>query len=479
MCVRRVRRAVLYELPDPGACRAGDLPNRATPPMPDHLLIDRQTLSDLEIFATASGAPGLFDRLDRTRTRGGREALRRRFLRPWADPDGIRAVQASLRFVLEHPGAFTGLPDDNVLGPLLRHVDSRYTTLASLRGPRAWLEVAWIRLRYGDMYREVMAGVRSATTMLQALAAFGATIRDMAPPGELGDLARELDDILRDNDVARLLTRRTRTASGGGALRLDAWIRDRCRGRIRRAVAVLHEIDALRSMAEACAEEGLCFGEIGADGTIQAEGLRHPFLAEPVVNDLAVGGDCSVVFLTGPNMAGKTTYLKAAGTAVYLAHLGMGVPAERFRFTPMACLVSGLTTADSLTEGVSYFLAEARRVKQVARLLAEGVRAFVLFDEMFKGTNVKDALDACLRVIPGFARADGSVFLVSSHLVELAQELAGAPRITLRYFDARLRDGVPHFDYALKEGASAQRLGLTVLEGEGVFELLERIPARA
>jgi DNA mismatch repair protein MutS len=447
--------------------------------MPDHLLMDRQTFSDLEIFATESGAPGLFDRLDRTRTLGGRESLRRRFLRPWSDPDGIRAVQASLRFVLEHPGAFTGLPDDNLLGPLLRYLDSRYTTLASHRGPRAWLEVAWIRLRYGDMYREVVAGVRLTTTTLEALAAFASAIRALDPPGELGDRARELDDILRDNDVARLLARGTRTASGGAALRLDAWIRDRCRGQIRGAVVVLNGVDALRSMAEACAEEELCFAEIGADGTIQAEGLRHPFLAEPVVNDLAVGGDCSVVFLTGPNMAGKTTYLRACGIAVYLAHLGMGVPAERFRFTPVACLFSGLTTADSLTEGVSYFLAEARRVKEVARLLTEGVRAFALFDEMFKGTNVKDALDACLRVIPVFARADGSVFLVSSHLVELAQELAGEPRITLRYFDARLRAGVPHFDYALKEGASAQRLGLTVLEGEGVFDLLDRIPARA
>lgn len=452
--------------------------------MPDHLLVDRQTLTDLEVFATESGAPGLFDRLDHTRTRGGREALRHRFLRPFADPDRILAVQRSLRFVLDHQGLFAGLPDDGALGPLLRYLDSRYTTLASPRGPRASLEVAWIRLRYPDLCREAAAGVRTTTTVLQALAAFASAMAKLDLPGErevgeVGDLVRDLAGILAQDDVVYLLRQAGRRASAGRVLRLDRWIRDRCRERIRRAVAVLHELDALRSMAQACVERELMLPDMGTDGVILAEGLRHPFLAEPVTNDLRVGGDCGVVFLTGPNMAGKTTYLKAVGTAVYLSHLGMGVPADRFRFTPVACLFSGLTNADNLTEGVSYFLAEARRVKEVAALLTQGVRAFVLFDELFKGTNVKDAFDACRRVIPGFARADGSVFLVSSHLVELVEALEGEPRIAFRYFDARLHDGVPRFDYALKDGASAQRLGLTVLEREGVFDLLDRIPARA
>jgi DNA mismatch repair ATPase MutS len=178
-------------------------------------------------------------------------------------------------------------------------------------------------------------------------------------------------------------------------------------------------------------------------------------------------------------MAGKTTYLKACGTAIYLAHLGMGVPARRLRFSPCDSLFSAITLADNVREGVSFFRAEALRVRRVAQALADGRRVFALLDEPFKGTNVKDAVDASHVVFERFAEAEDSVFLVSSHLTEVGEALEPLPTVACARFEADEAHGPLRYDFVLRPGISTQRLGVRVLRDEGVFELLDRIRARA
>jgi DNA mismatch repair ATPase MutS len=107
-------------------------------------------------------------------------------------------------------------------------------------------------------------------------------------------------------------------------------------------------------------------------------------------------------------------------------------------------------------------------------VLASGARAFVIFDEVFKGTNVKDAFDACGTVVKGFARFPSSVFIVASHLVELVAPLTAVAVIRFAHFEAAIVDGEPRYDYRLRAGHSAQRLGMTLLEREGVTALLNR-----
>jgi DNA mismatch repair ATPase MutS len=98
----------------------------------------------------------------------------------------------------------------------------------------------------------------------------------------------------------------------------------------------------------------------------------------------------------------------------------------------------------------------------------------VIFDEVFKGTNVKDAFDACGAVVTGFARFRSSVFIVASHLVELVAPLTDVAGIAFAHFEAAIVDGEPRYDYRLRDGHSAQRLGMTLLEREGVTALLNR-----
>jgi len=96
----------------------------------------------------------------------------------------------------------------------------------------------------------------------------------------------------------------------------------------------------------------------------------------------------------------------------------------------------------------------------------------VVFDEVFRGTNVKDALDASLLVIQGFARRTGCLSLFSSHIVELANPLASEPGVTFSCFEGGMEEGRAVYDFRLKEGTSGQRFGLRLLEQEGIPDIL-------
>lgn len=241
-----------------------------------------------------------------------------------------------------------------------------------------------------------------------------------------------------------------------------------------RLLQLIYEVDALVSMADVTSKYGYVMPSIEEGPLrVQAEGLVHPFVENAVANPVNLDQDHRVLFLTGPNMAGKTTYLRAFATAFYLAHLGMGVPARSFHFVPAQRLFSSISLNDNLRDGVSYFRAEALRVKAIATAIAEGYRVVALMDEPFKGTNVKDAVDASLAILQRFAVKKDCLFMFSSHLIELSEQLNNTGQIDCCYFEAEEGEKRLRFDYTLRRGVSSQRLGMRVLREEGVFSLLD------
>ncbi len=458
--------------------RVRDVPRAALvreEPPTDGLVVDEQTFRDLEVFEAQGGAASLFDLLNRTRTSGGADALKARFRRPLARADRIRAVQESLRHILEHRSGFDLMPDQGMIAGLEHYLHSNLVLVTRTRGLDFLVE-AWLVKLDRKTFRQTVSGVLRTAAAVRALARFAALPALDGAPGELGAFIRELRELLARPTLVRLATARVDERSWRAVLLLDRELRHEERPAIERLMKLVFEIDALLSMATIMAERDFVLPELG-DGPTEAvgDGIYHPFLATPVPNPLQVEQPRRLLFLTGPNMAGKTTYLKACGTAVYLAHLGMGVPASSFRFSPCDCLFSAITLVDNVREGVSFFRAEALRVKRIAEALAEKRRVFAMLDEPFKGTNVKDALDASRVVFSHLARAEDSLFLVSSHLIEVGEALSSLGSVDCRRFEAREEGGRLGFDYVLRPGISSQRLGVRVLQEEGVFELLERI----
>jgi DNA mismatch repair ATPase MutS len=235
----------------------------------------------------------------------------------------------------------------------------------------------------------------------------------------------------------------------------------------------VYQVDALVANADAGAALGLVIPEVSeGSAALEADGLVNLFLTDPVPAAVRLDRDHHMLFLTGPNMAGKTTFLRSLGVALYLAHLGMGVPATRFRFTPCQSLLTSLDMSDDIHGGVSFFRAEAIRMKAIADAVNAGRRVVALVDEPFKGTNVKDAMDASWLVLESFAHAPDCLFAVSSHLIELGDALLATDCVLCRRFEAVETDQGLSFDFTLRDGVSSQRLGMRVLEQEGLVAQL-------
>ncbi len=439
------------------------------------MITDEQTARDLELFTAQHGGPSVFDILDLTSTGLGSRALRARLDRPISDPNRIEEIHEGVRFLRALGASFRA--EARVVEAVDRYVRSSYR-VARFRNPVARrLEALWVTMRYRSFLTFARAGTEATEGLLAWLAPLVLRLGEAPPPPVIAEIQEPLAALLDRVGASQRTGRRSRFR----LVERDRWLRGKNRAALLEILDLVGELDAWFAMARAVDSLGLTLPEVVRSPTFElaAEGVHHLFLDAAVPNPASVAGGQTVVFLTGPNMAGKTTYLKAVGIAMHLAHCGMGVPAASMRFTPVDALITSLRPEDNLREGLSFFLAEVRRVRRVAACVASGRRAFAVFDEIFRGTNVKDALEASRRVILGLARTRSSGFLISSHLLELADELEGHPSVRFAYFDGHIEGGVAAYSFRLREGVCRKRFGLQLLEQEQVPALLDSIPFEA
>lgn len=441
---------------------------------PDEMVMDPHTYRDLEIFECAT-AQSLFDLCNSTRTLGGAKALTARMKKPWNRVDKIRAVQESLAFIRATRSAFDHFPS-----ALVAHESEEYMTgglpLATSE-KRIEFFVEALSIRFGDFryYAKIVRGVQLTSKLVRALRMVvrAPGFDPTAGRGDVAPLLSELAALVKRPGLRIVPDTEDWNIGSARVLQIDRVFRLKERAAVERMLELTYQIDALVAMSDAIVQHGWVIPEVVEGPTrIEGVGVFHPFVEDPVPNDAHIGDARHVLFLTGPNMAGKTTYLRSCGIALYLAHLGMGVPARSFRFAPCERLFSSITVTDDVRTGVSYFRAEALRVKAIAQAVTDGLRVVALMDEPFKGTNVKDAVDASRAVLRGLIARPGNLFMVSSHLIELGDEMLANGHVDCRRFEADEHAGHLHFDYVLRPGVSSQRLGMRVLLEEGIFTLL-------
>ena len=138
-----------------------------------------------------------------------------------------------------------------------------------------------------------------------------------------------------------------------------------------------------------------------------------------------------------------------------------------------------MSVRDALASGESLFLAEVRRVGQLATSLVQGRYTFALVDEAFRGTNVADASDATHALVDALRQCATGLVVLTTHLTEVATTVQGAPGVALACFDAQQRGTEWRFSFQLREGISKQRLGMMLLAREGVTADFAEIIARA
>ena len=172
-------------------------------------------------------------------------------------------------------------------------------------------------------------------------------------------------------------------------------------------------------------------------------------------------------------MAGKSTLMKSFGIAVYMAHMGFPVSAKRMLFQVQQGMYTSINVSDNLSMGYSHFYAEVLRVKKVAIEVSRNKRLVVIFDELFKGTNVKDAYDATLLVADALAERQNCSLLISTHIIEVAEELKKKrDNINYEYLPTVMKGSVPTYTYKLEPGVTRDKHGMIILQNERVIETI-------
>lgn len=173
-------------------------------------------------------------------------------------------------------------------------------------------------------------------------------------------------------------------------------------------------------------------------------------------------------------MAGKSTLMKSFSIAIYLAHMGFPVAANGMEFSVQDGLYTSINVSDNINMGYSHYYAEVLRVKQVAEEVAKGKNLVVVFDELFKGTNVKDAYDATVSVTEAFSVNRNCTFIISTHIIEAGHALR--ERLDNLYFvfvPTLMKGNVPTYPYRLEEGITDDRHGMLIINNERILEMLE------
>ncbi|MDC0707690.1 DNA mismatch repair protein MutS [Stigmatella sp. ncwal1] len=201
---------------------------------------------------------------------------------------------------------------------------------------------------------------------------------------------------------------------------------------------------------------------------LEAQALGHPLLDNPVPNDVSLAGPRHALLITGSNMSGKTTLMRAVGANAVLALAGAPVCAKAFTLSPLQVLTS-MRVKDSLERGVSYFYAEVQRIKAVLDAATEARgQALFLLDEILLGTNTRERQIASREVLR-LLLDTGACGAVTTHDVSLAVR-DGEPgtHVVNVHFREHLEDGKMVFDYRLRLGVVDTTNALWVLHLAGV-----------
>jgi DNA mismatch repair protein MutS len=233
----------------------------------------------------------------------------------------------------------------------------------------------------------------------------------------------------------------------------------------------LAKLDVLACFAERAASLRLTRPEIADTPCIEIKGGRHLVVEQVidtpfVANDLSLDMSKRLLVITGPNMGGKSTYMRQTALIVILAHIGSFVPADRVRIGPIDRIFTRIGASDDLAGGRSTFMVEMTETATILNNATE--QSLVLMDEIGRGTSTFDGLSLAWAAAHYMGETSCAFTLFATHYFELtalAQELASCGNVHL---DATEHEGQLVFLHAVKPGPANQSYGLQVAALAGV-----------
>lgn len=432
--------------------------------------IDQQTLTDINISASINGS--VFGYFDQTVTEGGQHLLRSLFNSPLGEVHLIEKRQQNIKKFMP----FIELNfyfDKLVLKDLQKYVSTAYNG-----GVTVLHFLNFFRLSSPE-YFYTKRSIREFCEIMIKMHGYIIHFRSKQKDLIMDEMLEKIEACLQN-----FFTNKNYKISD---LKINSFNIDHYDRIIRKYLAVdiihifnfFYEIDAYLSIAKVAVQQSFCFPKVyckGQSGSIDIQGLYHLFHKVPVKNDILMKKAKKMWFLTGANMAGKSTIIKTISIAIYLTHIGFPVPAISLKTDVLDGLFTSINLHDDFELGYSHFYSEAMRLKTILDQLDKKSNALIILDELFKGTNQNDASQAILEVIKYLSEIDGPFVIISSHITDLYQDLKNIPIIDFIKLDiARDASGLPIFTYKVTRGVAEEKLGMWLLSRSGVFNSLRKL----
>lgn len=439
------------------------------------LMTDKQTLNDLNIFGKGGG-DAVYTIFNRTSTRGGADLLEEMFRSPLSDAAAINARSTTIRAFSEQDIRFPYEAEwFDAAEQHLQNTDER----TKLNDQDHNLASKFNHLIAADTeYKAIEKGVISLISILQATRAFADSIRQQVADIPYSKEVAAIDALLQHTALQPLLQEHTKQKFPFARVaEYDKVLRFRQRALIQQLLGHIYLADVYLCVARIARERNFCFPvALKAEAQqVILEDFYHPSLTKPVANTLTITPASNIIFLTGANMAGKSTFMKALGIAMFLGQMGFPVPAAKMEFSVRDGIYTTINLPDNLSQGASHFYAEVLRVKTIAQELSRDKYLFVIFDELFRGTNVKDAYEATIAITSAIARRKNCMFIVSTHIIEAGEVLKEkCDNINFVYLPTLMEGNTPVYTHKLVSGITSDRHGMVIIKNEGILDLLAR-----
>lgn len=435
--------------------------------------VDKVTLQDLSVFHSEE-FQSVFHHINLTLTNGGREYLRYLLAHPLDTVKAIEQTQATIQQMGTIMDQYPISPSNGTVLVMEKFFESPINNYPSDIG---LVSALWYKYLNLADYSLSKFTVEHALDFVQGMEKIAALINLENGSVWLNQTAERIRQLLNKELVHDMLQANKKNLTPASILKFAQFIRTRFKNPTEELIEIHSKLDAYLSLAKAAQKFHFTYPEVveTEEPCMEATDLYHFLLEVPVAYEVKLNQSANFIFLTGANMAGKSTFIKAAGLAAYMAHIGMGVPAKKMKISRLDGILSNIQVTDNIMKGESFFFNEVQRIKKTIERISDGKKWLILIDELFKGTNQEDAVKCSTVVIEGLRKLPNALFVLSTHLYEIGHQLKHYSNIQFRYFETAIQDDQLLFSYQLKEGISNDRLGYLILKREGVVQMLENL----
>lgn len=432
---------------------------------------DPQTLNDLNIPGRHknNSISRLFDTVI---TSGGRKLMEKMFQEPLTDAGEINKRSSIFRYFESQAITFPFNEEES--GLIENYLSSSGSSNILAAGISCMSKKILQIVAQDKEYEQLNGEVCKTIELLNRFYDFAGILQDR--DGAYRDQLNLIKNVFRHPELSWLKQEQgVQKLSLFKLIRYDHQLRTVMHGQMKQLTEIIFHLDVYLAVAGVSREKGFCYAVALPKGSNQlvVTDLFHPAVENAIGNTLSMDQTNNVIFLTGANMAGKSTLMKSFGISIYLAHMGFPVAASRMEFSVKDGLYSSVNVPDNLDLGYSHFYAEVLRVKTVAEEVAADKDLVVIFDELFKGTNVKDAYDATLAITAAFSENRNCFFVISTHITEVGEALQQqGDNFRFTYLPTVMEGVIPRYTYRLSEGITTDRHGMMIIENEGILELI-------